>query len=122
MVMKCTKYFFGGLAVLACAGMLMAGIGRAESVQKAGPQTVAAVPVEALASYGFTLVIARKAKVLIFSHQKHIIEVGLDCDSCHPDIFKRKRGAAKAAGDFTMKSMEQGNIAAPVMMEIRRLA
>ncbi|HHL34976.1 MAG TPA: hypothetical protein ENJ30_11485 [Desulfobulbaceae bacterium] len=107
MSMKFTK------SLLWCLGAA-AGVGLLSMVV---PQTVSAkttMPVQKQGNgelteyYGNTEVIVHKPIHQVFSHKKHIIGVGLDCDSCHPDIFKKKRGTAKAAGDFTMKSLEKG--------------
>ncbi len=59
-------------------------------------------------SYGTTLTKIISADTPMFSHRVHAIELDLDCNECHPDTFKKKRGAAEAAGDYTMKSLEKG--------------
>ncbi|MBM9613531.1 hypothetical protein JWJ90_04440 [Desulfobulbus rhabdoformis] len=59
-------------------------------------------------SYGDTKVIAVEPIRDMFSHKSHVVIAGLSCDSCHPDIFERKRGAAKANGDYNMASLEEG--------------
>ena len=43
-----------------------------------------------------------------FSHKVHTMDAGLECDSCHDDVFAMENGAAEAAGDFTMKAMAEG--------------
>jgi c(7)-type cytochrome triheme protein len=120
MLMKFTKLVFRGLGLAACAGLLVTVVSQAESVKKSDASGINAASVETAAKgkiennqevferYGSTLVIAKKIKKLLFSHKTHVIGLGLGCDSCHPDIFKKKRGAAKLAGDFNMKSLEQG--------------
>ncbi len=117
--MKFTQSFFWGLGVAVSAGLFIAAFGQAEAVKKDDSATAVAASVKAtpalkpdnrafLERYGSTLVIAQKTTHQLFSHKKHMFGVGLDCDSCHPEIFRKKRGAAKAAGDFNMKSLEQG--------------
>ena len=43
-----------------------------------------------------------------FSHKVHTMDAGLECDSCHDEIFQMEAGAAEAAGDYTMKSLYEG--------------
>lgn len=59
-------------------------------------------------NYGTTLTKIISADTSMFSHQVHVVDLALDCDACHPETFKRKRGSAEAAGNYTMKSLEQG--------------
>lgn len=59
-------------------------------------------------SYGTTETVITLAELPMFSHKKHVMEAGLDCDSCHPDVFQKKRGAAAEAGDYTMAALEEG--------------
>ena len=44
----------------------------------------------------------------MFSHQLHVVDMELSCDSCHPDTFEQEFGAAEAKGDYTMASLEEG--------------
>jgi c(7)-type cytochrome triheme protein len=43
-----------------------------------------------------------------FSHDFHVNKVGFNCADCHDSLFQQVRGAAKAAGDFTMSAFDQG--------------
>ncbi len=61
-----------------------------------------------LHAYGDTLILKKEPVGNMFNHKSHVIEYELSCDSCHPDLFERKRGAAKANGDYTMASLEEG--------------
>ena len=61
-----------------------------------------------LHSYGDTLILKKEPVGRMFNHKSHVIEYELSCDSCHPDLFERKRGTAKANGDYTMASLEEG--------------
>ena len=45
---------------------------------------------------------------VIFDHKIHTMEIGLDCDSCHDEIFEMEAGAAEENDDFNMKSMYDG--------------
>jgi len=38
-----------------------------------------------------------------FLHKTHTMDAGLDCDSCHDDIFTMEAGAAQENDDFTME-------------------
>ncbi len=59
-------------------------------------------------SYGDTKVIAVEPVDVLFSHNNHVIAEKMACDACHPRIFKKKRGAAAAQGNYDMKAMEEG--------------
>ncbi len=47
-------------------------------------------------------------KAVVFSHNTHINDVGLDCASCHSDVFAMKVGAASASGNYTMQAIYDG--------------
>ena len=70
--------------------------------------TASAAPAKQYESFGNTQIIAMDPVKSMFSHNAHVIKSGLTCDSCHPDIFNRKRGSAKAKGDYTMASLDAG--------------
>lgn len=59
-------------------------------------------------SYGDTHVIAVEPMRAMFSHNSHVVTIGLSCDSCHPDLFDRQRGAAKASGEYNHDSFDEG--------------
>ncbi|MBM9537455.1 c(7)-type cytochrome triheme domain-containing protein [Desulfobulbus alkaliphilus] len=89
--------------VLAVGGFLVAEI-RA---------TAPAAPAEAVTdfeyeSFGDTHVIAVEPMRAMFSHNSHVITIGLSCDTCHPDLFDRQQGAARASGDYNHDSFEAG--------------
>jgi c(7)-type cytochrome triheme protein len=44
-----------------------------------------------------------------FSHKVHTMDSGLECDSCHDDIFEMEAGASQEKDDFTMSSFMKGN-------------
>lgn len=43
-----------------------------------------------------------------FDHKFHTMEVELECDSCHDDLFEMESGTATANGDFTMAAFKEG--------------
>ncbi len=43
-----------------------------------------------------------------FSHRVHTDDAGLDCESCHDEIFAMQRGTAVRTGRFNMKSIAEG--------------
>jgi c(7)-type cytochrome triheme protein len=47
-------------------------------------------------------------KGVTFSHKLHTMDIGLDCESCHDDLFEMEAGAAEANDDFTMAAMGEG--------------
>ncbi len=54
------------------------------------------------------IVFTQPVKAVVFDHKMHIEDAGLDCDSCHDDIFEQAAGTAEENGDFTMKSLYEG--------------
>lgn len=51
----------------------------------------------------------KPVKSVVFSHKVHTMDAGLECDSCHDDLFTMEAGAAEAAEDFTMASLYEGS-------------
>jgi len=45
---------------------------------------------------------------VMFSHNVHVDEAGLDCESCHEDLFAYEAHAAQQQPDFNMKSLYEG--------------
>lgn len=45
---------------------------------------------------------------VIFSHKRHTMEFGLDCDECHDEVFEMFAGAAEEYDDFNMEAMYDG--------------
>ena len=43
-----------------------------------------------------------------FSHKVHTMDAGLECDSCHDDLFEMESGAAQEKEDFNMAAFEEG--------------
>lgn len=55
------------------------------------------------------IVWVKPVKSVVFYHKTHTMDAGLDCDSCHDDLFVMEAGAAEEAEDFTMASLYDGN-------------
>ncbi len=51
----------------------------------------------------------KPVEAVVFSHETHTADMGLDCESCHDDLFVMKNGAAQESDDFTMASLYEGN-------------
>ncbi len=45
---------------------------------------------------------------VVFKHKRHTMEAGLECDSCHDDIFEMEAGSAQEQEDFNMESLYAG--------------
>lgn len=43
-----------------------------------------------------------------FAHKVHTMDAGLECSSCHDEIFSMQRGTAINSKKFTMKAMAEG--------------
>lgn len=54
------------------------------------------------------IVWVKPVKSVVFSHKTHTMGAGLDCDSCHDDVFTMEAGASEEAEDFTMASLYEG--------------
>ncbi len=54
------------------------------------------------------IVWSKPVKAVVFNHQMHTDDYGLECDSCHNDAFAMKRGTAENSPFFTMKSLYDG--------------
>jgi len=69
---------------------------------------VPAVPVFAGDDYPDDIVYTEPVVGVIFSHQIHVEEYGMDCETCHDDIFQMEAKAAQEEPDFNMKALAQG--------------
>jgi len=45
---------------------------------------------------------------VLFSHESHVEDAGLDCESCHNDIFSMEAHAVQEEPDFNMLSLSEG--------------
>ncbi len=50
----------------------------------------------------------KPVKAVEFNHKIHTMDAGLDCDSCHDDVFEMAAGTAEENEDFTMASLYEG--------------
>lgn len=50
----------------------------------------------------------KPVKSVVFLHKTHTMEAGLDCDSCHDDLFEMEAGLAEENEDFTMQTLYDG--------------
>lgn len=50
----------------------------------------------------------KPVKAVIFDHKIHTMDAGLDCDSCHDDLFEMEAGVAEENEDFTMATLYEG--------------
>lgn len=55
------------------------------------------------------IVWTKPVETVVFYHKTHTMDAGLDCDSCHDDLFVMEAGAAQENEDFTMASLYEGN-------------
>lgn len=107
--MKGVMQWACGLGVVFAAGFLLTNELSATAPASApAAAEPASGQVKMADDYGTTKVIAVEPVREMFSHKSHVVTIGLSCDSCHPQLFERKRGAAKAKGDYTMASLEAG--------------
>ena len=54
------------------------------------------------------IVWVKPVKSVVFEHKVHTMGAGLDCDSCHDELFEMERGAAEEKEDFTMATLYKG--------------
>lgn len=45
---------------------------------------------------------------VLFSHKAHVEDAGLDCESCHDDLFEMEAGVAEEQPDFNMLALSEG--------------
>jgi len=54
------------------------------------------------------IVWTKPVESVVFTHKTHTMDAGLDCDSCHDDLFEMEAGAAEEKEDFTMATLYDG--------------
>jgi c(7)-type cytochrome triheme protein len=54
------------------------------------------------------IVWTKPVKSVVFDHKIHTMDAGLDCDSCHDELFEMEAGAAEQNEDFTMATLYEG--------------
>ncbi len=50
----------------------------------------------------------KPVKSVVFEHKVHTMDGGMDCDTCHDDLFEMEAGVAEENEDFTMESLYDG--------------
>ncbi len=105
--MNVTAKIVPALWLAALTGMIFTAHVYAVS-QTPEPQAKEAAPAQRTESFGNTEVILTEPVRSMFSHKSHVVTAGITCDRCHPNLFERKRGAAKANGDYNMASLDSG--------------
>jgi c(7)-type cytochrome triheme protein len=50
----------------------------------------------------------KPVKSVVFDHKVHTMDGGMDCDSCHDDLFEMEAGVAEENEDFTMATLYEG--------------
>ena len=54
------------------------------------------------------IVWVKPVRSVVFEHKVHTMQGGLECDSCHDDLFEMEAGAAEENEDFTMETLYEG--------------
>lgn len=103
--MKVKAFLVPALCVIAVAGISFAS-GKDVTAPAAPVEETA--PAHQYESFGNTQIVEMEKVNQMFSHKSHVVTAALSCDSCHPNLFERKRGAAKAKGDYNMAALEEG--------------
>ena len=98
------------VCLVVATGVLFAANSKATAPAPAGEPVAAAEaqPAKEYESFGDTRIINMEPVKSMFSHKSHVVTAGISCDSCHPDLFERKLGAAKAKGDLNHTAMDAG--------------
>ena len=55
------------------------------------------------------IVWTKPLKAVLFTHDNHGEDMGMDCESCHNELFLMQAGAAQENEDFNHDSMDEGN-------------
>lgn len=58
--------------------------------------------------HGGEIIYTKPLPAVLFSHTNHVREAGLECASCHDEIFPMEALAAQEKNDFTMDSLYKG--------------
>jgi len=84
--------FFSLLTGLVLSDITEEGVKYQESDEAGGPEIVYVKPV----------------KGVLFSHKLHAQDLGLPCESCHPQIFEMEAFRAQKNSDFNMEALYKG--------------
>ena len=55
------------------------------------------------------IVWVKPVEAVVFEHKMHTEGAGLDCDSCHDDLFEMEAGAAETDENFVMAALYEGS-------------
>lgn len=98
------------LFIVLGAFLLAGALLHATNVQQPAEPEIAAEEYDEDEFGPYDLIVWEKpVKAVVFDHKTHTMEAGLDCDSCHDDLFEMEAGAAQEAEDFTMASLYDGS-------------
>jgi c(7)-type cytochrome triheme protein len=86
---------------------LSTGAAADEYIASASEQTVGNLTADAPQVPG-DIVLNKVIDSVVFSHQKHAVDLGFDCSVCHTNIFQMKFGTAESQPDFNMKGLGEG--------------
>jgi len=64
-------------------------------------------PADAQEYGGGPIVFIKPVRAVIFEHKYHLGK-DYNCQSCHPDLFSKKKGEVEERDDFTMASFRRG--------------
>lgn len=65
-------------------------------------------PAVAEEDHGGDIIYTKPLKAVLFSHKTHVEDAGMDCESCHDDIFTMESLAVQENDDFTMEALYAG--------------
>jgi len=54
------------------------------------------------------IVWVKPVESVVFDHKIHTMDAGLDCDSCHDELFEMEAGTAEEDEEFTMATLYEG--------------
>ena len=110
--MKLSNKIFYSIGLAVSVGLFFSMTGMAEStadIPAYGPAEIPADYDEDTYGPARMMVWNKPVPRVTFSHKVHTMDAGLECDSCHDDVFEMEHGAVAEKGDFTMQSFSEGN-------------
>ena len=110
--MKLSKKILYSIGLAVSVGLFFSMTGMAEStadIPAYGPAEIPADYDEDTYGPARMMVWNKPVPRVTFSHKVHTMDAGLECDSCHDDVFEMEHGAVAEKGDFTMQSFSEGN-------------
>ena len=110
--MKLSKKIFYSIGLAVSVSLFFSMTGMAEStadIPAYGPAEIPADYDEDTYGPARMMVWNKPVPRVTFSHKVHTMDAGLECDSCHDDVFEMEHGAVAEKGDFNMQSFSEGN-------------